>query len=261
MGRPYCGAVPPHARPRHPFLDWPAPLAFAHRGGASEAPENTLPAFANALEQGFRYLETDVHVTADGVVVAFHDDDLSRTCGRPGFIHELPWREVATARVEGREPIPRLVDVLEAFPEARLNIDCKTDQVVGPLGDELARAHALDRVCVGSFNDARLRKIRRRFGVTVCTSYGPIELGVLRLTGLPWPGVPAVQAPPLWHGRNLITRSFVDRCHRHGIEVHAWTIDDADEMERLLDLGVDGVMTDRPGVLRDVLVRRDQWLP
>ena len=142
------------SRPRHPFLDWPAPIPFAHRGGASEAPENTLPAFQRAVDLGYRYLETDVHVTADGVVVAFHDDDLSRTCGRPGRIHELTWDEVSTARVEGREPIPRLTDLLESFPDARVNIDCKTDEVVIPLGDELARTGALSRVCVNSFRDA-----------------------------------------------------------------------------------------------------------
>jgi glycerophosphoryl diester phosphodiesterase len=251
--------VAPGARPRHPFLDWPAPLAFAHRGGASEAPENTLPAFARAVELGYRYLETDAHVTADDVVVAFHDDDLSRTCGRPGFIHELPWREVATAKVDGREPIPRLLDVLEAFPDARLNIDCKGDQVVDPLGNELARAGALDRVCLGSFKDARLRKLRKRFGSALCSSFGPVELGILRFTGLAWPGVPTVQAPPRWHGRPLITGGFVERCHRRGIDVHAWTIDDEVEMERLLDLGVDGLMTDRPAVLKEVLSRRGQW--
>lgn len=252
--------MPPGSRPRHPFLDWPAPLAFAHRGGAGEAPENTLPAFARAVELGYRYLETDAHVTADGVVVAFHDDDLSRTCGRPGFIHELPWREVATARVEGREPIPRLSDVLEEFPEARLNIDCKIDQVVGPLGDELVRMGALHRVCLGSFKDARLRQIRRRFGRQLCTSLGPVELGILRLVGVPWPGVPTAQAPVRWRGRTLIDATFVGRCHRRGIEVHAWTIDDEREMERLLDLGVDGVMTDRPALLKEVLTRRGQWL-
>ena len=132
MGRPYCAPVGTPARPRHPFLDWPGPVAFAHRGGAAEAPENTLPAFKGAVDLGFRFLETDARVTADGVVVAFHDDDLSRTCNRPGFIHELPWSEVATARVDGREPIPRLTDVLDAFPEVRINVDCKSDDVVRP---------------------------------------------------------------------------------------------------------------------------------
>jgi glycerophosphoryl diester phosphodiesterase len=252
--------VPDTSRPRHPFFDWPAPLAFAHRGGANDAPENTLPAFAGAVELGYRYLETDAHVTADGVVVAFHDADLSRTCGRPGLIHELPWREIATARVDGREPIPRLSDVLEAFPEVRFNVDTKIDLVVEPLGNELVRTGALDRVCVGSFKDARLRRIRKRFGPRLCTSYGPVELGILRIAGIPWPGVQAVQAPPRWHGQPLITRSFVERCHRRGIEVHAWTIDDAAQMERLLDLGVDGLMTDRPGVMKEVLFRRGQWL-
>ena len=103
-----------------PFLDWPGPLAFAHRGGASEAPENTLPAFERAVELGYTYLETDVHVTSDGVLVAFHDTDLSRTCGRPGIITELPWSEVSTARVGGREPIPLMEDLLEAFPDGPL---------------------------------------------------------------------------------------------------------------------------------------------
>lgn len=251
--------MPARSRPRHPFLDWPAPLAFAHRGGTDDAPENTLPAFAGAVELGYRYLETDAHATADGVVVAFHDDDLSRTCGRPGLISELPWREVATARVHGREPIPRLRDVLEAFPDVRFNVDTKSDQVVGPLGDELVRLGALDRVCVGSFTDARLRRIRKRFGPRLCTSFGPVELGILRIAGFPWPGVQAAQAPPRWHGQPLVTASFVERCHRRSIEVHAWTIDDRVEMERLLDLGIDGLMTNRPAVLKEVLVQRGQW--
>jgi glycerophosphoryl diester phosphodiesterase len=247
--------------PRHPYLDWPGPIAFAHRGGASEAPENTLPAFERAVGLGYHYLETDVHATADGVVVAFHDDDLMRTCGRPGHISELPWKDVASARVDGREPIPLLSDLLEAFPAARFNIDCKTDQVVGPLGDELERYAALDRVCVGSFSDRRLARIRRRFGPALCTSYGSVELGVLRVLGLSRAKVPAVQAPVTWRGRTLIDEPFVRRAHKRGLEVHAWTIDDAAEMARLLDLGVDGIMTDRPALLRDVLTGRGQWVP
>jgi glycerophosphoryl diester phosphodiesterase len=247
------------SRPRHPFLDWPGPLAFAHRGGASEAPENTLPAFQRAVDLGYRYLETDVHVTADGVVVAFHDDDLSRTCGRPGNIHELTWQEVATARVAGQEPIPRLAELLASFPDARLNIDCKTDQVVAPLGDELVRAGALPRVCVGSFRDARIRQLRRRFGDAICTSAGQVEIGVLRALRIAGPSVLAAQVPTRTRGFPLLTSGFVRTCHRRGIEVHVWTIDDPGEMDRLLDMGVDGIMTDVPAVLKDVLIRRGQW--
>jgi glycerophosphoryl diester phosphodiesterase len=248
------------SRPRHPFLDWAGPVALAHRGGASEAPENTLPAFQRAVDLGYRYLETDVHATADGVVVAFHDDDLSRTCGRPGLIHELTWAELATARVAGTEPIPRLDELLAAFPETRFNIDCKADRAVVPLGDELDRAHALDRVCVGAFSDRRLVRLRRRFGRSLCTSAGPIETGVLRLTHVAPPGPLVAQVPVRVRGVTVITRRFVEACHRRGIEVHAWTIDEPAEMERLLDLGVDGLMSDVPATLRDVLERRGQWV-
>src|SRR6186713_1400748 len=115
---------------RFPYLEHDGPIAFAHRGGAGDYPENTMPAFANAVSLGYRYLETDVHATVDAVLVAFHDDDLSRTCGRPGRISKLPWSEVRAARVNGTEPIPLLTDLFDAFPDARINIDCKSDAAV-----------------------------------------------------------------------------------------------------------------------------------
>jgi len=232
---------------------------MAHRGGASEAPENTLPAFQRAVDLGYRYLETDVHATADGVVVAFHDDDLSRTCGRPGRIHEMTWAELSTVRVDGTAPIPRLHELFEEFPDARFNIDCKTDRVVGPLGDVLPRAGALGRVCVGAFSDRRLLQLRRRFGRALCTSAGPVEIGVLRFTRIAPPGPLAAQVPVQVRGVTVVTRRFVEACHRRGVEVHVWTIDDPVEMERLFDLGVDGVMTDVPETLKDVLTRRGEW--
>ncbi len=245
--------------PRHPFLDWPVPIAFAHRGGASEAPENTLPAFAHAVELGYRYLETDVQVTADGVVVAFHDDDLARTCGRPGRISELPWADVARARVDGREPIPRLDELLSSWPTARWNIDCKSDQAADPLARELRRANALGRVCVSAFSDRRLLRLRRRLGRELCSSAGPAELTAIRYLGWTLPGPLAAQVPVRRGRITVVNERFVARAHRRGIVVHVWTIDDATEMTRLLDLGVDGIMTDRPAVLRDVLTSRGQW--
>jgi glycerophosphoryl diester phosphodiesterase len=245
---------------RHPYLDWPGPIAFAHRGGASDAPENTMPAFEHAVELGFRYLETDVRVTADGVVVAFHDDDLSRTCGRQGRISELPWAEVATARVDGEEPIPRLGDLFEAFPDARLNIDCKSDTAVASLADEIERHGVLDRVCLASFSDSRVRALRRRLGAGLCTGAATRELAVLWAAGRNIGGFHAAQVPVRQRGLKVVTRRFIELAHRRRVAVHVWTIDDAAEMHRLLDMGVDGIMTDRPTILRDVFVERGAWL-
>jgi glycerophosphoryl diester phosphodiesterase len=249
--------------PSFPFLDHPGPIPFAHRGGASEAPENSLPAFQHAVDLGFRYLETDVHATADGVLVAFHDDVLDRVTDRSGRIAELPWSEVSQARIEGREPIPLLEDVLTTWPGVRVNIDPKEDSSVGPLIEVLRRTDAVDRVCVASFSDARTDRARDALGPELCTGMGPEELlGLLR--AFEGEAVTfrsqAAQIPPVDHtGHDLASPDLIRVAHEHGIVVHVWTIDDPDEMHRLLDLGVDGIMTDRPAVLREVLEARGIW--
>lgn len=244
----------------HPYLDWPGPIAFAHRGGASDNPENTLPAFQHAVDLGYTYLETDVHATRDGVVVAFHDPDLSRTCDRPGRIDALPWSEVAVARVDGHEPIPLLEDLIEAFPDHRFNIDCKADSAVDGLIATIRRLGCIDRVCIGAFSDWRLRRLRRELGDRLCSSFGPAQIAALRSgSAVPWGG--QVAQIPVAYGRiTVLTESLVARAHRRGLHVHVWTIDERVEMERLLDLGVDGIMTDRPHVLKDVLIDRGRWV-
>jgi glycerophosphoryl diester phosphodiesterase len=218
-----------------------------------------MAAFERAIRLGYTYLETDVQDTKDGVVLAFHDSDLRRTCGRPGRISELPWSEVATARVDGREPIPRLDELLAAWPDARLNIDCKRDSGVSPLADVLERAAVLDRVCVTSFDDRRTARLRRRLGPRLCSTAGPAELAALRVAGYRRTSAHAAQVPVRQSFITVVNARFVERVHRRRMHVHVWTIDDAAEMRRLLDLGVDGIMTDRPSVLRDVLIERGQW--
>ncbi|MFW2332884.1 glycerophosphodiester phosphodiesterase [Ilumatobacter sp.] len=246
----------------HPFLEWPGPIPFAHRGGASAHPENTMPAFQFAVDLGYTYLETDVHATADGVLVAFHDAELDRVTDRTGAIAELPWSEVRQARVDGREPIPLFEELMEAFPDARMNIDCKADRAVEPLIASLRRLDCLDcldRVLIGSFSDSRLRRLRQEFGDALATSFGPKQIVAWRLTGfVPWGGQVA-QVPVSSGPVSLVTRRVIERAHRRGVQVHVWTIDDPAEMHRLLDLGVDGIMTDRPSVLKDVFVERGVW--
>lgn len=247
----------------HPFLDHDGPIPFAHRGGALEVPENSMAAFEAAVALGYRYVETDAHVTADGVVVAFHDDELDRVTDRTGRIADLPWSEVSAARIDGIAPIPLLAELLGAWSDLRVNIDPKHDEVVEPLADLLQRSDCLDRVCIGSFSDRRLERLRSQFGARICTSLGPRGVAALRVSsvGLPSSIPPAdcVQVPPSIRGVPLVDRRFVDRCHRDGLAVHVWTIDESAEMDRLLDLGVDGIMTDRPAVLRSVLESRGQW--
>jgi glycerophosphoryl diester phosphodiesterase len=243
----------------HPFLEWDGPIAFAHRGGASDNPENTMPAFQFAIDLGYTYLETDVHATSDGVLVAFHDADLSRTCDRPGRIDTLPWREVSAARVSGCEPIPLFEELVGAFPDARINVDCKANTALPGLIASLRRLDCLDRVCIGGFSDQRLRRLRAEFGDRLCSSFGPVQLMSLR-SGARVPfGGQLAQVPVSVGPLTIVTPGTIARAHRRGYHVHVWTIDDGHEMTRLLDLGVDGIMTDRPQVLKDVLLGRGEW--
>jgi glycerophosphoryl diester phosphodiesterase len=244
---------------RHPYLEWDGPLPFAHRGGASDVPENTMEAFEYAVDLGYHYLETDVQVTADGVLAAFHDNDLRRTTGRAGKISELPWSEVSKALVDGKAPIPLLEDLLGAWPEVRINIDCKSDAAVDALIATLRRTNSLPRVCVGAFSDSRLRRLRKELGSQLCTSLGPMEVALLRFGLLRHFSALAAQVPVKQGPLTIVNQRFIDRAHRAGLHVHVWTIDDAAEMGRLLDLGVDGIMTDRPVVLRQVLESRGAW--
>lgn len=248
---------------RFAFLDHPGPLPFAHRGGASEFPENTMPAFEGAVTMGYRYLETDVHLTRDGVLLAFHDEMLDRVTDRKGLIREQTWAEVSAARVDGREPIPRFDELLDAWPDVRINVDPKHDVTVEPLAKAIHRSGAIDRVCIGSFSDHRISRLQELLGPDLCTSLGPRAIGRLRAAsyGLPAGRLrsPCAQVPTKARGVTLVDARFVRTAHRHGVAVHVWTIDDEGEMHRLLDLGVDGIMTDRPATLKQVLEARGEW--
>jgi glycerophosphoryl diester phosphodiesterase len=254
----------------YPFLDHPGPLAFAHRGGTAFEDnvglENTMAAFQAAVDLGYRYLETDVHVTADRAVVAFHDPSLLRTTGVEGQISDLSYDDLRRCLVGGRETIPLLDDLLGTWPQARINIDVKVRGAIDPVVRDVRRMRAEERVCFASFSERRVRKVRRLLGPRVATAYGPIgvaalravPLAVLRRRLLSAP-VPCLQVPRRVGRLEIVTPGFVQRAHALGKHVHVWTIDDPDETRLLLDRGVDGIMTDRIDVLRDVLLDRGQW--
>jgi glycerophosphoryl diester phosphodiesterase len=253
---------------RFAYLDAPTPLAMAHRGGAIEHLENTMPAFEACVDMGYRYLETDVQVTADGVLVAFHDPTLERVTDQPGRVETLTWAQVSEARIGGREPIVRLDDLLTAWPDVRFNLDIKAAGVLAPLVRLVGRLAVGDRICLGSFSDARLAAARRLFGSSVCTSLGPRGVAALRLSsyspraaGLVRIQAGCAQVPLQLGGRAVVDERFLAAAHARGLQVHVWTVDDPAEAAAMLDLGVDGIMTDRPAMLREVLEKRGQWMP
>lgn len=250
---------------RFPYLDAPPPIGIAHRGGAEERPQNTIAAFRHAHDLGFRYLETDVQGTRDGALVVFHDDRLDPTTDRSGAIAELTLDQVREARVQG-EPIPTMMEVFATFPDARFNIEPKSDAAVGLLAEAIRAAGAIDRVCIGSFKGRRLRRMRKLLGPRLCAGGAPLAIVRLRLAGWlgswaagpSWGLPPIVQIPVKFGPIPVADLGFVRACHRRQIVVHVWTVDDPDQMRNLFDIGVDGIMTDRPSVLRDVLDERSK---
>lgn len=253
---------------------------MAHRGGATYPPnlgiENSHAAFARAVELGYRWLETDVHASSDGVVFAFHDTTLTRLTGQDGSIADLHSTRLAEARIGGTEPVPTLESLLAAFPDARFNIDVKDERAVQPLVDLLGRLDAWERVCLASFEQRRVLRLRRLAPPGTATSAGRLEVAALRATPpwLPswvdraaapprttsvWDTVACAQVPVRVRGVPLLTAGFLQTCHARGLAVHAWIVDEPAEMHRLLDLGVDGVISDRIDVLKDVLVERGEW--
>jgi glycerophosphoryl diester phosphodiesterase len=232
----------------------PGPLAIAHRGGAGLAAENTLDAFARSYALGVRYLETDARVTADGVCVAFHDASLRRLRRRPDLVRDTISHELGA---------PTITELLRAFPDACFAIDVKDAEAVGPLARAISAADATHRVCAAGAWDGWLAKLRGDLGPALTTALGWRALATLLASA------PAKVIPPWWHEparfahvpARLVSRRTIAAAHVLGLRVVVWTVNEPPCMHQLLDAGVDGIITDRPDLLREVLIARDQWTP
>lgn len=249
------------------------PIAMAHRGFSRAGLENSMTAFLAAANLGYRYLETDVHTTADGVLHLFHDDTLDRVSDGRGKLAELTAQDVAAARIGGVERIPLFDELVTELPQARLNLDVKDWQSVPSLAEAIERHGVHDRVLVTSFSDRRRRAVQKLLSRPVAGSAGVLGNGLFTLLGPVLPGaafrplmrwvlggVQALQVPVRFRGLTVVTTAFLRRAHSLGLVVHVWTINEPDEMRRLLNLGVDGIVTDRADLLKAVLVDRGQWV-
>ena len=222
-----------------------------------------MPAFQRAIDLGYRYIETDVHLSADGVLYAFHDNNLRERTGVDADFGDLDSDEIDVLLVDGVAPVPRLDEVLSTWPQARLNLDTKSDATVLPLIKTLRSPGLLDRVCVGSFSDRRIKKCRKELGPDLCTSMGQAEAMrlVLAAKGLADPKllVGACAQVPLKQYITITSPKMIDLAHELGIQVHVWTINEPEMVNHLVDYQVDGIMTDQPDMLRNMLIRRGMW--
>lgn len=256
-------------------LDSPGPsgravVAMAHRGGAQHpdlvGAENTLHAFRHAAALGYTYLETDVHATSDGTLLAFHDAVLDRVTDGSGRVALLRAEQVTAFRVAGEHAVPTFAELLEELPQAHFNVDLKAPSAVAPLASLIDRTASHDRVCVGSFSQRRLDGFRRASRGRVATSASPAEVALFlgcpsgRAARVLTRGRVAALQVPHRRGRvPVVTREVVRRAHAARAHVHVWTVDDPAEMHELLDLGVDGLITDRTDLLAAVLRERGLW--
>jgi len=265
------------SRPRTGFayldavLDPPGSvIAMAHRGGADHPDlrglENTAHAFRHAVDLGYRYLETDVHLTAGDRLIAFHDDVLDRVTDGLGAVATARQETILAARIGEVHPIPTLADLFEEFPDCSFNIDLKGTGAGEALADLLDATGRHDSVCVGSFSTLRIQEFRRRTRGRVATSASPAEVALFLASpsgrvarALTRGKVAALQVPRRRGRLPIVTRALVRRAHAAGAHVHVWTVDDPAEMAELLDLGVDGLITDRTDLLKDLLVARGLW--
>lgn len=240
----------------HPYLNQSGVSISAHRGGSEEAPENTLESFGYAIGLGSSYIETDVQLSADGIPYIFHDDDLSRLLNMEVKFNSLHSDQIEKLKLFESYQIPKLETALTQFPNALFQIDLKTDEVALPAMKVIESLNAFDRICIASFSSNRLQKVRKKFPDT-CLSMGPKEILKLLLAsfGLYNKTIygDCLQVPVYHYGIKLVTRRFVKYVQSIGLKIHVWTINDENTMRKLIDLGVDGIITDRPKLLKEVL--------
>lgn len=240
----------PVSSPPHDFR------AYAHRGGAREAAENSLTAFRHAASLGFTFLETDVRPTRDGVALLHHDARLERTTNATGLVRDATWSQLRTVRLPDANPPLRLEELLEELPEAHVTVDAKEDGSVTAIADAVRRARAMDRVCIASFSRRRLTRLRSLLPRVESAAH-PWEVARLRyLPPTSLPRVSRIQLPPRAFGIALATTQVLATARTRGLAVDVWTIDAPEDMAALIGIGVNGIMTDSPSVLARVLSDR-----
>ena len=240
----------------HSYLQYDGMKILAHRGGAIESCENTLESFRYSVSIGCDYIETDVQLSSDGIPYIFHDNDLKRVLNISSRFDTLSSQEIDKLKIFDQYKIPKLEEALNEFPDISFQIDFKTDEVVTPALDIINKTKSFERVCVASFNSERLKRVRSMYP-DMCISMGPNEVikTLLSSFGLYNGSIDGdcLQIPIRYYGIRVVTKRFVNFLKSKGLKIMVWTINDVKTFKYLIDLEVDGIITDRPKLLFETL--------
>tara|TARA_B100001996_G_scaffold378688_1_gene363239 strand:+ start:958 stop:1692 length:735 start_codon:yes stop_codon:yes gene_type:complete len=238
------------------YLHYDGLEVLAHRGGAEESYENTLESFEYSKNLGCKFIETDVQVSSDGIPYIFHDNDLKRILNIDSRFDALSSNQIDELKIFDHHKIPKLEEALNEFPDLSFQIDFKTNEVVNPALDVINKTKSFERVCVASFNSNRLNRVRKSFP-NLCISMGPNEVAKTLISSL---GLyrgnidgDCLQIPMTYYGIKVVTRRFVDYVKSKGLKIMVWTINDVATFEHLIELNVDGIITDKPKLLFETL--------
>ena len=228
---------------------------FVHRGDASTYIENTLEAFKSADSLGYKYIETDLRETIDGKIITFHDANIKRITGSNVTINRSSLADIRMRRLPKNESIPTIDEILEELPNSYFNMDLKVPNMEEKVLKKIKSHNALDRICLGSFNSKTIKKINV-LEPKIITSMGLAQVVKYKFFNIK-SNSKLIQIPVSWNGIKVITKGFIEKLHNDNLKVHVWTINKENEMQRLIDMGVDGIMTDNAIGLMNVMKKNN----
>ena len=231
-------------------------IGLSHRGNSKEFIENSFEAFSSVVKMGYKYIETDLRMTLDREVIAFHDLDLKRLFGLDVQVNDLTFNEIANLFKEKNCKLLSLEDALKSFPDTKFNIDLKDNKVTKDSIDIVSRLNAFDRVCFASFNSGRTQQVLN-FNQNASVSMGLKDVAKFKFFKMHNKNIKFLQIPLVWNGIKVVTKNLIKKAHEKGLLVHVWTINDKKVMNDLINIGVNGIVTDEPNILMEVMKNKN----
>ena len=231
-------------------------IGLSHRGNSKKFIENSFEAFNSVIQLGYKYIETDLRMTLDNEVIAFHDPDLKRLFNLDLQVKDLTFNEINNLFKEQNSSLLTLEDALKKFPEINFNIDLKVSKVIQDSIRVVADLNAFDRVCFASFHSSHTEKVLRHNQKAI-VSMGMKDIALFKFLKLNYKNIKIIQIPLKWKGIKVLTRNLIKKAHKSNLQVHVWTINDRKTINNLIDLGVNGIVTDEPELLMEIMKERD----